>query len=84
VPGRNLVIEDRFATGNEERLRGYAAEAVRLKVDAIVAISSAAIRAAASATKTIPIIALDLESDPVASGFIASPAASDRRDASAV
>jgi putative ABC transport system substrate-binding protein len=72
VPGRNIVIEDRFAAGSDDRLREYAAEAVRLKVDVIVAISSAAILAATSATKTIPIVGLDLESDPVASGFIAS------------
>jgi putative ABC transport system substrate-binding protein len=72
VQGRNILIEDRFATGSDDRLREYAAEAVRLKADVIVAISSAAIRAATGAAKTIPIVGLDLESDPVASGFIAS------------
>jgi putative ABC transport system substrate-binding protein len=72
VHGRNILIEDRFATGSDDRLREYAAEAVRLKVDVIVAISSAAIRAATDVTKTIPIVGLDLESDPVASGLIAS------------
>jgi len=72
VQGQNILIEDRFATGSEDRLREYAAEAVRLKVDVIVAISSSAIRAATNAAKTIPIVGLDLESDPVASGFIAS------------
>jgi ABC-type uncharacterized transport system substrate-binding protein len=69
VQGQNILIEDRFAAGSEDRLQEYAAEAVRLKADVIVAISSSAIRAA---TKTIPIVGLDLESDPVASGFIAS------------
>jgi putative tryptophan/tyrosine transport system substrate-binding protein len=72
VQGQNLHIEDRFAAGSEDRLRDYAAEAVRLKVDVIVAISSAAIRAATNVAKTIPVVGLDLESDPVASGFIAS------------
>jgi len=72
VQGKDIVIEDRFAAGSEDRLREYAAEAVRLKVDLIVAVSSSAVRAAANATKTIPIVALDLESDPVASGFVAS------------
>src|SRR5215510_11713621 len=52
VQGRNILIEDRFATGSDDRLREYAAEAVRLKADVIVAISSAAIRAATGAAKT--------------------------------
>jgi len=72
VRGENILIEDRFAAGSEARLREYAAEAVRLKVDVIVAISSSAVRAATNATKTIPIVGLDVESDPVASGFVAS------------
>ena len=72
VQGQNILIEDRFAAGSDDRLHAYAAEAVRLKVDVIVAISSAAIRAAMNAAKAIPIVGLDLESDPVASGFIAS------------
>jgi putative tryptophan/tyrosine transport system substrate-binding protein len=72
VQGANILIEDRFAAGSEERLREYAAEAVRLKVDAIFAVSSAAMRASANATQTIPIVGLDLASDPVASGFVAS------------
>jgi len=72
VRGENILIEDRFAAGSEARLREYAAEAVRLKVDVIVAISSSAVRAATNATKTIPIVGLDVESDPVATGFVAS------------
>src|SRR5437899_12719021 len=55
VQGENILIEDRFAAGSEDRLREYAAEVVRLKVDVIVAISSLAIRASTSATKTIPV-----------------------------
>jgi putative ABC transport system substrate-binding protein len=72
VQGENILIEDRFAAGSEDRLREYAAEAVRLKVDVIFAVSSSAVQAATNATKTIPIVAVDLESDPVASGFVAS------------
>jgi hypothetical protein len=40
-------------------------------VDLIKALSPA-VRAARAATASIPIVAVDLESDPVASGFIAS------------
>jgi putative ABC transport system substrate-binding protein len=72
IQGENVLIEDRFADGSEERLREYAAEAVRLQADVILAISSAAIRASANATKAIPIVGLDIESDPVAAGFVAN------------
>jgi ABC-type uncharacterized transport system substrate-binding protein len=71
VRGENAVIEERFAAGSTERLREYAAEAVRLPVGVIVAIRAVAIRAAAEATTTIPIVGHDLDSDPVASGFVA-------------
>src|SRR5262245_7834515 len=37
VQGENILIEDRFAAGSDNRLREFAAEAVRLKVDVIVA-----------------------------------------------
>lgn len=72
VQGQNILIEGRYTAGSEEKLRDCAAAEVRLKADVIVAVSSAAVRAAASATKTIPIVGLDLESDPVASGFVVS------------
>jgi putative tryptophan/tyrosine transport system substrate-binding protein len=49
-----------------------AAELVALNVDLIQALSPAAIRAARAATANIPIVAHDLENDPVARGFIAS------------
>ncbi len=60
------------AAGSEERLHRDAAELVQLKVDLIVAGTSTGARAAAAATKTIPIIAIDMESDPVANGWVAS------------
>jgi putative tryptophan/tyrosine transport system substrate-binding protein len=47
-------------------------ELVQLKVQAICAVSPPAVRAAREATKSIPIIAMDLESDPVANGWAAS------------
>jgi len=72
VEGRNLLYIERWAGGSEERLHRDAAELVELKVDVIYAGSSAGVRAAANATKTIPIVAVDLESDPVANGWAAS------------
>jgi len=43
-----------------------------LDVDAIFAESSSAVRALRTETSTIPVVALDLESDPVATGLAAS------------
>jgi len=69
VEGQNIAIEYRPVVG---QYASDAADLVRLKVDVIVAVGPAALRGAARATKTIPIVAIDLESDPVESGFAAS------------
>jgi putative ABC transport system substrate-binding protein len=62
-------------TGSDATLLApLAADLVARKVDLILAQSGAAVRAAQAATSTIPIVALDLESDPIASGFIATNA----------
>ena len=71
VEGQDLVIEQRYAEGSEERLHDLAAELVRLKVDVIVAAGSPAIRAAQHATRTIPIV-MAAPPDAVAAGFVAS------------
>jgi putative ABC transport system substrate-binding protein len=72
VEGRNLLFMERWAGGSEERLHRAAAEVVELKVDVIYAATSAGVRAATNATRTIPIVAIDMESDPVANGWVAS------------
>ena len=41
-------------------------------MDVVVAVSTAAVRAVQAASTSIPIVAHDLETDPVASGFIAN------------
>ena len=56
VEGQNLVIEYRWAEGQDERLPALAAELVRLPVEVIVAGGTAATRAAQHATRTIPIV----------------------------
>lgn len=73
VEGRNLVIEFRWAEGNPDRLRDLAAELVALRVDAIITHALLGTRAAASVTKTIPIVIADA-TDPVAAGLVASHA----------
>ncbi len=71
LEGKNVVIEYRWADGNEEKLRSLVAELIRLKVDLIVTSAPAATRAAREATTTIPIVMV-LVADPVAFGFVAS------------
>lgn len=56
---------------SEERLRAYATEAVRVKSTRSSRLVPRLV-AATQATTTIPIVGLDLESDPVASRFVAS------------
>ena len=69
IEGKNIAVEYRFAEGVPERLRNFAAELVRLNVDAIVAPGSGA-RAAKKATDTIPIVIT--YGDPVGDGLVAS------------
>jgi putative ABC transport system substrate-binding protein len=71
VEGQNLVLEARYAEGNPERLPDLAAGLVRLKVDVIVPVATAATRAVQHATRTIPIVCA-CGSDPVGDGLVAS------------
>ena len=67
--GRNIIIEERFTDGNFDRLPGAAQELLTLKVVLIVTANSPGARAAISATKTVPIVMVEV-GDPVATGFV--------------
>jgi putative ABC transport system substrate-binding protein len=67
--GRNIVIEERFAEGKFDRLPALAEELLSLKVSLIVAANSPGVHAAISATKTVPIVMVEV-GDPVATGFV--------------
>jgi putative tryptophan/tyrosine transport system substrate-binding protein len=71
VEGKNIVIEDRSAEGNPDRLGALARELVASKVDIIVTPGVTASRAARQATSTIPIVMVHA-GDPVGAGLIAS------------
>ena len=72
VEGQNLAIEWRDAGGHYARLPALAAELVRLKVEAIFAVGPQALKEAKNASGTLPIVAIDLESDPVEGGYVAT------------
>jgi putative ABC transport system substrate-binding protein len=71
LEGKNIVIERRFAEGDSERLKEFAAGLVREHVDVIVTIGTPAGFAAKQATSTIPIV-FGAISDPVGVGLVAS------------
>jgi ABC-type uncharacterized transport system substrate-binding protein len=71
VDGKNIVFEYRYAEGNLDRLPALADELVRLKVDVIIAPNTPAAIAAKNATKTIPIVFIDV-TDPIAAGLVDS------------
>jgi putative ABC transport system substrate-binding protein len=72
VDGQNMLLETRFHHGSLDRIDEFSRELVALKCSVIFATAPYAIRAVMKATSTIPVIGLDLESDPVASGWVKS------------
>jgi len=71
VEGQNVIIERRYSEGREDRHIAFVAEFVQMKVDLIVASSSAAAQAAKQATSTIPIVMLAVGS-PERLGLVVS------------
>jgi putative tryptophan/tyrosine transport system substrate-binding protein len=71
VEGQNLIVERRYAEGDAERFAEFAREMVRLRVDAIIVVTTPAAMAARNETKTIPIVH-PAAIDPVGTGLIAS------------
>ena len=69
--GGNLLVDQRWAEGRNERFPSLAAELVALKPDVILADTTPAVIAAMRATATIPIVILHV-TDPVGSGLAAS------------
>jgi putative ABC transport system substrate-binding protein len=67
--GKNITFDIRSADGKSQALPDLAAELVQRKVDVIFVTGPAPIRAVLAATRTIPIVALDLETEPVRAGW---------------
>jgi putative tryptophan/tyrosine transport system substrate-binding protein len=70
--GKNLAIEYRFTNFKPELMQQAASDVVRRKVNVIFAATPDAGAAARNATTSIPIVGQDLESDPVAMGYVKS------------
>src|SRR5436190_4444595 len=64
-----VTFMQRDASGEPTRLAAVTAELIQSKPQVILARGPSAVAAAAQATATIPIVAVDLESDPVALGY---------------
>jgi ABC-type uncharacterized transport system substrate-binding protein len=71
LEGKNIVIEQRYAAGQSDKLPELVAEFVRVKADVIVVTGDPAAHAAKKATTAIPIVIVT-SPDPVGTGLIAS------------
>lgn len=69
VEGQNLAIEFRTAK-DEQGFASAATELARLKVDAVFAVGPPAVRAIRAVTQHIPLVAIDLETDPRVAGYL--------------
>jgi ABC transporter substrate binding protein len=69
--GRNVQTDTRWAAGDADRIRTYAAELVALAPDVILATGSATVGPLLQATRTVPIVFAYVP-DPVGAGFVDS------------
>lgn len=70
VDGKTFLA--RSGDGNLERLPALIRELIENDVGVLVVVGADAVRAAAATTKTTPIVAIDMETDPVQTGLVAS------------
>jgi putative ABC transport system substrate-binding protein len=72
IEGETVKIEARWARGKPDTLPQLTRELIQLHADVLVPAARPSIEAARAATTDLPIVVADLESDPVASGYVAS------------
>src|SRR5215813_12820160 len=71
IENQNIIIENRYAEGVSDRFPNLAAELVQRKIDVILVTGTPATQAVKNATKTIPIVMINV-TDPVGTGLVAS------------
>jgi putative ABC transport system substrate-binding protein len=71
IEGRDFVLEERYADGDETRLQGLAADLIGLGVNVMLATSQPSIAAAWRVTKSVPVIGRMVD-DPVTDGMAQS------------
>jgi putative tryptophan/tyrosine transport system substrate-binding protein len=69
--GRNMRIDYRWAAGDDDRARQYAAELAALAPDAVLASGATVVSALQRATRLVPIVFVNVI-DPVGAGFVDS------------
>src|SRR5262249_13437593 len=75
VIGESVVVDVRATQhGKSEEYVELAAQLVAVRAEVVLASNPQALEAMTKATKTIPIVGVDLESDPVAKGWVSSVA----------
>ena len=70
IGGRNLRLGYRSAKGNVDDLRKFAEEFAALSPDVILAVTSPAVGALLTATRSVPVVFVQVI-DPVGAGFVA-------------
>src|SRR5437588_3461845 len=69
--GRNMRIDTRWAAGDAERIRKYAAELAALSPDVILAAGGPTVGPLQQVTRTVPIV-FAIVTDPVGAGYVES------------
>lgn len=70
VDGKTMTLDLRSGNGTVSALPGLVRELLAARPSVLIVVGPAAVRAAVAATTTVPIVAIDLESDPVAAGWM--------------
>src|SRR5262245_43041900 len=71
IVGRNVRIDYRWAAGDADSIRRYAAELVALAPDVILTGGAVTVAPLLQATRTVPIVFVNV-ADPVGAGFVDS------------
>lgn len=70
IDGKNVSVVSRFADFDSAKVEAFAAELIARKVSVLITVGPQAVFATRKLTSSIPIVAQDLESDPVKSGLV--------------